>query len=255
MTSQNDDATRREFAGKVAIVTGAARGQGESHARRLVAEGAFVVVTDVLEAEGERLVEELGERSAFVSHDVTDEDGWARVIERAEAFGGVDILVNNAGIVARTPIAEIDVELFRRVLDVNVVGTALGMKSVVAPMAKRGGGSIVNVASIVSLRTVEGTGAYTASKWAVRGLTKMAAHELGSYGIRVNAVLPGVIDTDMVRTVRTTEEAFARNEPQLAIKRLGVSEDITEAVMYLASDRASYVTGADLLIDGGWVTG
>lgn len=244
-----------EFTGKVAIVTGGARGQGESHARRLHSEGASVVVTDVLTESGEQLAQELGERCAFITHDVTDEAGWEEVIVTAEEFGGVDILINNAGIVLRQRIADIQADEFRKVLDVNVVGTALGMKFVVDHMTARGGGSIVNVASIVSVRSVELTAAYTASKWAVRGLSRLAARELGQHGIRVNAVLPGVIDTDMVRSVRTSDDAFIRNEPKLAIKRLGVAADVTEAVMYLVSERASYVTGAEILIDGGWVTG
>lgn len=238
--------------GKVALVTGAARGQGEAEARRFVAEGASVLLTDVLDAEGEAVAAELGDRAAYRHLDVTSEEDWQGAVAFAEErFGPLTILVNNAGILDFGSVQEVDVERFRKVLDVNLIGTLLGIKVGSASMGKAGGGSIVNISSNAGLVGLPQAAAYVSSKWAVRGLTKTAAIDLGPLGIRVNSVHPGGIATPMVGG-GNQKSGWVRKLP---ISRWGQPEDVANVVTFLASDEAAYVTGAEWSVDGGATSG
>jgi len=222
---------RTPVAGSVVVVTGAARGQGEAEARAFVEAGARVVLTDLLEEQGREVAAELGDVVRFVRHDIADEHGWNDVAKVAEsAFGGVDTLVNNAGIHRRRPIEEETSAGFRRVLEVNVLGAFLGIRTVAPLLRRRGGGAIVNVASIAGAVGMADAGAYTSSKWALRGLTRSAALELAPDGTRVNVVLPGSIDTDML-------PAVARDPARPSIVPLGLCA-ISES-----RDRRSTKTG------------
>jgi 3alpha(or 20beta)-hydroxysteroid dehydrogenase len=242
-----------ELEGKVAIVTGGARGQGASHARRFVAEGARVLLSDVLDDLGEALADELGASAIYRHHDVTEAAGWTAIVAEVEAlWGRLDILVNNAGVRLAGPIHAVAPEAFRRLIEINLTGTYLGIWAAADALARTGAGAIVNVSSIAGLRALHESAAYAASKFAVRGLTKGAALDLAPLGIRVNAVLPGIIDTPMVREHTSVEDILDRRGGRLLIKRLGTPEEVTEAVLFLASDRSSYITGADLLVDAGW---
>jgi 3alpha(or 20beta)-hydroxysteroid dehydrogenase len=238
--------------GKVAIITGAARGQGASHARRFVAEGARVVIGDVGEEDGTALAAELGPSARFVRLDVADEGSWRAALELTHAeLGPPTVLVNNAAIVEFVGLLEQSREAFQRVLDVNLVGPWLGIKIVAPAIAAAGGGSIVNVGSTAAFEGYSGVGAYAASKWGLRGLTKSAAVELGPRGIRVNAVHPGAIATTMLRGDHDDASRFA-GQP---ISRAGRPEEVTNMVVYLASDEASYSTGGDFVVDGGVTAG
>jgi 3alpha(or 20beta)-hydroxysteroid dehydrogenase len=238
--------------GKVAIITGAARGQGAAHARRFVAEGAKVVIADVLRNEGITLAAELGDSALFARHDVTEGSSWEAVLEiTIDSFGLPNVLVNNAGVVVFTPILEQEPDEFHRVIAVNLVGPLLGMKWIGRAMARVGGGSIVNICSTAALQGYHDEGAYCASKWALRGLTKTAALEFGSLGVRVNAVHPGPIATQMLRGDHTDERRFS-GQP---IRRAGRAEEVANMVVYLASDEASYSTGGDFVVDGGASSG
>ena len=239
------------LSGKVAIVTGAARGQGEAEARLFVDEGARVVATDVLGPEVEAVAEDLGDAAVGLAHDVTDPAAWAAVVEAAtERFGGVDVLVNNAGVHRIRLLVDEDPADLERLLQVNLVGPYVGMQAVVPSMTERGGGSIVNISSVAGLQGAWGHSAYGASKWGLRGLTKTAAIELGQHGIRVNSVHPGPIDTAML-PVAPDDRMF---ESQ-AISRAGTVDEVAQAVLYLASDDSAYVTGAEIAVDGGMVAG
>ncbi len=241
--------------GKVAIVTGAARGQGEAEARRFVAEGASVLLTDVLDAEGEAVAADLGEHAAYRHLDVTSEDEWAAAVgECEERFGPVTVLVNNAGILGFSSIEKQDAEAFRKVVDVNLVGTMLGIKSVIPSMKRAGGGSIINISSNGGIWGLPFVGAYVASKWAVRGLSKTAALELGEHRIRVNSLHPGGIDTPMTRQPgrEPNDSGFAKGLP---LKRFGLADEVANVATFLASDEASYVTGAEWSVDGGATAG
>ncbi|GIN40073.1 MULTISPECIES: glucose 1-dehydrogenase [Heyndrickxia] len=235
--------------GKVAIITGAAQGMGASHARRFVAEGAKVVITDLNEEKGTALASELGENVLFVKQNVTSAEDWAAVVAKAEEkFGPVNVLVNNAGITMAKSILETTEEEYRRIVDINQVSVFLGMKNVIPSMQKVGGGSIVNISSINGI--VGGAVGYTDTKFAVRGMTKAAAMECSHYGIRVNSVHPGVIATPMVvqEDTKAAVEEFAKHIP---LKRVAQPEEVTNLVLYLASDESSYSTGAEFIVDGG----
>jgi 3alpha(or 20beta)-hydroxysteroid dehydrogenase len=243
--------------GKVALITGGARGMGKSHVRHFVAEGAQVVFGDVLDDRGAAVAAGLGEQSCrYLHHDVTSEEDWAAAVaQTVEAFGKLDVLVNNAGILQFAPIADMVLADFRRVLEVNAVGCWLGMKAAIDPMTKAGGGSIVNISSIEGFTGAEGLSAYSASKFAVRGMTKSAALELGRYGIRVNSVHPGGIDTPMLQldqVDQANKDAAYRHQP---IGRIGQPEEVARLVAFLASDEASYSTGSEFLIEGGMTAG
>jgi len=243
--------------GKVALITGGARGMGKSHVRHFVAEGARVVFGDVRDDQGRYVAAGLGEQSCrYTHHDVTSEEDWAAAVALAvEAFGQLDVLVNNAGILAFAPIAEMPLADFRRVLEVNAVGCWLGMKAVIEEITKAGGGSIVNISSIEGFTGAAGLSAYSASKFAIRGMTKVAAQELAQFGIRVNSVHPGGVLTRMI-----TEAAGARGDGEAFIKsmplgRLAEPVEISRLVAYLASDESSYSTGSEFIADGGLLAG
>ena len=234
---------------EVAIVTGGARGMGESHVRRFVEEGAKVVFTDINEEIGEKLSSELGDNALFVKHDVTDEAGWQEVVEKTEAaFGPVNVLVNNAGISMSKSIFDMSVEDYKKIIDINQVSVFLGIKAVLPSMQKAEGGSIVNISSMNGI--VGGAVGYTDSKFAVRGLTKAAALQVGHLGIRVNSVHPGVIETPMVTEGDAVEQIkeFAKHIP---MRRMAQSEEVTNMVLFLASNESSYSTGSEFIIDGG----
>lgn len=237
--------------GKVAIITGAARGQGAAAARRFVAEGARVVVADVLDEVGKQLADEIG--AHYCHLDVSSEDDWADVMrDTAVEFGEVDVLVNNAGILHFSAIAETELVDYQRVIGVNQVGTFLGMRAVIPSMTRSGGGSIVNVSSVEGLAGMPYLVAYTASKFAIRGMTKVAAMELGEKGIRVNSVHPGAVDTRMVsEAIGGIEVDMSRVGKKVALGRVGQPDDIANVVLFLASDESAYCTGAEFVVDGG----
>ncbi|MDY0404200.1 glucose 1-dehydrogenase [Virgibacillus sp. 179-BFC.A HS] len=237
--------------GKVAVVTGGSRGQGASHVRELVEEGAKVVFSDVLVNEGEALAEELGENVRFIKHDVTNAQEWENVIAETEStFGPVNILVNNAGIVITKNIADLSEEEYRKVIDVNQVSVFLGMKTALSSMKKTGNGSIINISSIDGLRGAPGNSAYDSSKFAVRGITKTAALEFAEYGIRVNSIHPGVIETPMIQ-VEGTQDQVEKLKAGIPLKRTAQPKEVSKLVVFLASDDSSYCTGSEFVIDGG----
>ena len=235
--------------GKVAIITGAARGMGATHARRFVAEGAKVVLTDLNVEEGTALANKLGENALFVEQNVTSADEWANVVALAEkTFGPVNVLINNAGISVSKSFLQMTEEEYRRIVDINQVSVLLGLKTVVPSMQKAGGGSIVNISS--SNGIVGGAVGYTDTKFAVRGITKAAAMECSHYGIRVNSVHPGVIETPMV-TEGDAVEAIKEFAKHIPLKRMAQPEEVTNLVLFLASDESSYSTGSEFIVDGG----
>ena len=240
--------------GKVALVTGAAGGIGAAAARRLAQEGARLVLSDADLEGARRLARELGdERADAIEHDVTSEERWQAVLAHAlEAHGRLDVLVNNAGVFLAAPLTETSVADFRRVLDVNVTGVFLGMRTVAPAMVARGSGSIINISSVAGLTGAPMLTAYSASKWAVRGMSKVAARELAQFGVRVNSLHPGQIDTDMnTRQREKTPELIDRLIRGIPLGRIGAPEEVAHAIAYLASDESVYVTGAELAIDGG----
>jgi 3alpha(or 20beta)-hydroxysteroid dehydrogenase len=245
--------------GKVALVTGAARGQGEAIATLFAAEGARVLVTDERCDQGREVAGRLGEASAaWAELDVTDERQWAAAVQTCvRTFGRLDVLVNNAGIgIPPVGIEHETTEGHRRTLDVNLTGVWHGMRAVIPVMTAHGGGSIVNTSSIDGLAGIAGMTSYAASKFAVTGMTRTAALELGGRGIRVNSVHPGVIDTPMVAEapadVKARLERMMRRQP---IPRMGTVRDVALAVLFLASDESAYCTGVSLPVDGGHLAG
>jgi len=237
--------------GKIAIVTGGAQGQGAEIVRAFVAEGARVAIADVAVEPGEVLAKELGDATIFVEHDVSSEASWTALVEQvAETFGPVSVLVNNAGILRFGTIEETSKELYEQVFRVNQLGTFLGMKAVVPTMKAHGGGSIVNASSIEGMGGMGSLIAYSSTKFAIRGMTKVAAMELGGQGIRVNSVHPGMIDTGMTRE-HGGDLAMEFGASKVALKRVGVPKDVAPLYVYLASEESSYVTGAEFTVDGG----
>ena len=238
------------FSGLTAIVTGAAGAMGEQEARMLAARGANVVLTDVRADEGTAIADDIGKSAVFVPHDVSSESGWNSVIETAlSSFGSVNVLVNNAAISKAIKLIDTDVDTFDLFYRINQLGVYLGMKSVVEPMKAAGGGSIINISSVAGLRGASTLFAYSASKWAVRGMTQSAALELARFKIRVNAVFPGVIDTPMnTPNPPGLNDVLVKTTP---LRRMGESHEVAEAVLFLASPEASFATGAELAIDGG----
>lgn len=239
--------------GKVAIITGGAKGMGEAHVRKFVEEGAKVVVADLDVASGNKLADELGGDALFVELDVTDTSSWEAAVQQTKAaFGTVDVLVNNAGIAGPiVGLLEVGEDLYRSIMDVNLAGTFFGMQAVLPTMVENGKGSIVNISSLAGMRydtTVNP--AYSASKFAIRGFTKQAAFEFGKHDIRVNAVMPGAIMTPLTRA-SLSEEAIASVSKHIPAKRSADSSEVSEAVVFLASDKASYINGVDLVVDGG----
>jgi 3alpha(or 20beta)-hydroxysteroid dehydrogenase len=240
------------LAGKVAIISGAARGQGAAEARLFAAEGARVVLGDVLDDEGAAVAAEIGDAAVYTHLDVTDEEQWQAAVALAETrFGGVTVLVNNAGILHFQAVHRTDADDFDRVMRVNVRGVFLGMKAVTETMERAGGGSIVNISSTAGLQGLPFVAAYVASKWAVRGLTKSAAIDLGHKGIRVNSVHPGGIDTPMIAGTTSDAPFYQR----LPVARMGTADEVALAVLFLASDESAYIAGAELAVDGGATCG
>lgn len=237
--------------GKVAIVTGGAQGQGAAIARHFVAEGAKVAIADIADDLGQALAEELGENAFFQHHDVSDEASWTALVEATnERFGPVNVLANNAGILRFAEIEKMAVEEYLLLVNVNQLGTFLGMKSVARTMRKNGGGSIINASSVEGLAGMASLTAYTATKFAIRGMTKAAAMELGPKGIRVNSVHPGMIDTPMTRP-HGGDAAMEFGASKVPLRRVGFPDDIAPLYVFLASDEASYINGAEIAIDGG----
>ena len=239
-------------------MTGAAQGMGASHATVFVEEGASVVVADVRDAAAKELASRLGERAASCHLDVTDEASWTEAVDFAErTFGGLDVLVANAGIVRAGPIESTSLADFRAVLDVNLIGVFLGMRTVVPAMKRRGGGSIVNIASIDGFVALPNVAAYNASKFGVRGLTKTGAVELGSAGIRVNSICPGAIDTPMTAPRQTAAGTIDPKDglANVPLGRVGSPREVSLLAVYLASDESTFCTGGDFVIDGGWIAG
>lgn len=242
--------------GKVAIVTGGARGMGAATVRRFVAEGAKVAIADVLEAEGAALAAELGDAARYYKLDVTSEESWASVVAAVEAdLGPVSVLVNNAGILMFKSLLETTKADYERVLGVNLVGEFLGIKAVAPGMIARGKGSIVNVSSVDGMKGANGLVAYASSKWGVRGLTKVAAMELGHKGVRVNSVHPGGVDTVMSNHNAAPREEVDKGFANVPLQRIGGPEEVAAASAFLASDDASYMHGAEIVVDGGMTVG
>ena len=239
------------LAGKVAIVTGAARGQGAAAARRFVEEGAQVVVADVLDEVGAETAAALGDAARYRHLDVSSEQGWDDVVgETLGDLGKLDILVNNAGVLHFSALPETTLADYERVIRINQIGTFLGMRA--ASRVMGAGGSIVNLSSVEGVAGMPYVVAYTASKFAIRGMTKVAALELGPRGIRVNSVHPGMIDTKMVQdAIGGHEVDLTPVTKKLALQRVGRAEEIAELVLFLASDRSSYSTGSEFIADGG----
>jgi 3alpha(or 20beta)-hydroxysteroid dehydrogenase len=245
--------TKKRLDGKVALITGAAQGMGEAHARRFVAEGAKIIVADTNENAGSAVVDSLGESAIFLQHDVTKWESWSNVISQGEeAFGTINVLVNNAGVlgpIAKTAdLAEAD---YLKVVAINQYGVFLGMKAIIPSMLKAGAGSIVNISSIAGIVANYGfpSLAYVGSKFAVRGMTKATAIEYGSNNIRVNSVHPGFIRTPMMANATDAEGGEAVS--MIPLGRIAEPREVSNLVLFLASDESSYITGAEHVIDAG----
>src|ERR1700757_3066598 len=245
-------AVAQRLTGKVALISGGARGMGASHVRRLVAEGAKVVFGDILDDEGKAVAAELGpdsEAVRYVHLDVTKPEQWESAVATAiSEFGGIDVLVNNAGILNIGTLEDYEISEWQRILDVNLTGVFLGIRAVVKPMKEAGRGSIINILSIEGMAGAIASHGYTATKFAVRGLTKSAALELGPSGIRVNSIHPGLIKTPMTQWV--PDDLF-----QTALGRAADPREVSNLVVYLASDESSYSTGSEFVVDGGTMAG
>ena len=250
--------------GKVAIITGAARGTGEITAHRFVEEGATVVLADILDEPGRAVAKELGDPATYETLDVTSEDDWQRVVQStADRHGRVDVLVNNAAVLLMRVIEETSLQEFERVVSVNQTGTFLGIRAVVETMKAVGGGSIVNVSSVDGMGAKNGIAAYASSKWAVRGLTRVAALELGRFRIRVNTVCPEAGSAHMIAPYVPKgvdmEKALGSQQPVLAYQRERTINDrirdVANMIVFLASDEAASCTGADFTVDGGNMAG
>lgn len=234
--------------GKVALISGGARGMGAADARMLVAEGAKVVIGDILDDEGAKLAAELGESARYVHLDVTSTEDWKAAVDTAvEAFGKLNVLVNNAGIVQAAPLKTADLTRWQKVLDVNLTGPMRGIQAVIEPMIAAGGGSIINISSIEGMRGAVWAHSYVASKWGLRGLTKSAALELAPDNIRVNSVHPGFIRTPMTKHLPD-------NIVQAPMGRPGTPDEVATFVVFLASDESSFSTGSEYVVDGGLIT-
>jgi 3alpha(or 20beta)-hydroxysteroid dehydrogenase len=239
----------RRLEGKTAIITGAAGGIGAATARLFVAEGANVVLTDLQES-GASIAHELGSSAVFLTHDVSDKAVWAKVVETAlSRFGRLDVLVNNAGFYNAKPMLESSPADLERSFQINALGAIYGMQAAIEALRASGAGSIINIASGVAIRHVPGTFPYSTSKWAVRGVSGCAAAELGRMGVRVNAIFPGLIQTAMLAS--NSQEVIDHQSSMVPLGRIGQPEEVAQVIAFFASDGASYVNGAELIIDGG----
>ena len=233
---------------KVALITGGARGQGAAEAELFVDAGAQVVITDVLDAEGEATSERLGAACEFIHHDVASEDNWTSVVDAVVSrHGRLDVLVNNAGIFRTVGLIETSLEMWQQMMDINQTGVFLGMRTAAPAMQANGGGSIINISSIAGMKSAAVAHAYSASKWAVRGMTKSAAVELAPSGVRVNSVHPGIIDTNMLEEFGPLRDAI---EERIPLGRVAAADEVGKLVLFLASDDSSYCTGHEFVIDG-----
>ncbi len=233
---------------KVALITGGARGQGAAEAELFVKAGAQVVITDVLDAEGRATAERLGAACEFLHHDVVSEDDWNSVVETIVALHGrLDILVNNAGIFRMVGLIETSLAMWQQMMDINQTGVFLGMRTAAPAMQASSSGSIINISSIAGMRGASVAHAYSASKWAVRGMTKSAAIELAPSGVRVNSVHPGIIDTNMLDEFGPMRDNI---ESRIPLGRVASADEVGKLVLFLASDDASYCTGQEFVVDG-----
>ena len=241
--------------GKVALISGGARGMGAVEAELFASHGAKVVIGDILIEEGRRTAQRIvdqGGQAHFQPLDVTDERQWASIVtETVDRFGGLDVLVNNAGIYRIASLEQTSIDVFRQIMEVNVAGVFLGTRTVIPEMRKRGGGSIINISSTAGLAGSANSSAYQASKGAVRIFTKSTAIEHVGSGIRANSVHPGMIDTDMITVLLKDPEERRQRIASVPLGRVGTALDVAYAVLYLASDESSFVTGAELVVDGG----
>jgi len=241
--------------GKVAIVTGGSRGMGEATVRLMVEEGAKVVIGDVLDEPGEALAAELGENTTFVHMDVTKQADWVKAVAAANAMGSFSVLVNNAAIVLQKTIMDTTEDEYMNIVRINQLGVFLGMQSSFESLKANGGGSIINVSSIDGLQSKNSLVAYSATKWAVRGMTKAAALEMGKYKIRVNSVHPGGIFTAMHGSDFMTQDQADDFYKNHALPRVGLPKEVAALSAFLASDEATYSTGSEFIADGGWNAG
>lgn len=241
--------------GKVAIITGAARGQGAAMAKLFAEAGSQVFLCDVREEEGEAIAAEIGQAARFRRLDIASKDAWLEFVEEVEQIaGGVDILVNNAALGDSTPFLDVSAERLDQLLDVNLKGSFFGMQAVIPSMIRRGRGAIVNISSVNGLRGTGGSAAYDATKWGLRGITKSIALEFADKGIRVNSIHPGAIDTPMLNPGRGDTSGMAKSFG-VPIGRVGQPTEVAYASLFLASDEASYISGAELAVDGAWTAG
>lgn len=235
--------------GKVALITGGARGQGEAEGQRFREEGAEVYLTDVLIEQGQAAAAAMG--ATFIEHDVTDSDAWSRAIERIEKEKGrLDVLVNNAGIFQMKGMVETERELWDRTIAINQTGVFLGLQAVAPVMIRQGSGSMINISSVAGLRGSGGAFAYGASKWAVRGMTKSAAQELSPYGVRVNSIHPGIIETAMVDEF-SRKGINERVRQQIPMGHYAEVSEVANLALFLASDESRYCSGSEFVVDGG----
>lgn len=245
------------------MITGGARGMGETTARLFAQAGARVILADILDEQGQALAEDIGEQASYMRLDVRSEADWQAVIAAANSDGNYQVLINNAGVIAAQSILEQDAAAYMQIIEVNQLGSYNGIRASIPAMKANGGGSIVNISSIDGIQSKNGLSAYSSSKWALRGLSKCAAIELGPYNIRVNSVHPGGIFSTMHSTGSDNEvainqgpteadNAFYVNHP---LPRVGLAEEVAKMSLFLASDDSSYSTGAEFLVDGGWNAG
>jgi len=241
------------LAGKVALITGGARGQGAAEGRLFTDEGATVVLADVIDADGEQTAKEIG--GQYLHLDVASEEEWDTVVADVIAtHGRLDVVINNAGIFRSARLVQETLEQWDTVIAINQTGVFLGMRAAAKAMIEAGnGGSIVNISSVAGLEGIFGSMAYSASKWAVRGMTKVAAKELGRYGIRVNSIHPGLIETPMTAgfPAIVDDEKRRRNEKMTPLGRVGTPEDIAKMALFLAGAASDYCTGQEFVVDGG----